>query len=318
MDIDAAKTPPMPIDEIDEKNPGMDIPEGGNGSEKRGWGEGDGGDFCEDGFFACYVLRSVNPLYTGYTYVGFTVNPIRRLRQHNGSIKSGARQTRMRRPWEMVLVVYGFQKQTQALRFEWAWKHPRKSVAVREAAKAVRARAGLKARIQILFTMLTVSAWRHLPIRVQFLSRDYYVLYTNCLCPAVPEQMSVFVGPAEDLPCYAGRRRSSTERRLIVETDGQKKSEVVEGGDNGSKNDAEVEEKAHTMDGGARLSTKLRKSSCKRSRRDSEGHQLVPGEEGTSCSKGRRSAVRKKSKIGQDVPGERAGKDRNSKILRTY
>lgn len=39
------------------------------------------------------------------------MNPRRRIRQHNGEISSGAIRTRRGRPWEMVLVVYGFPTQ---------------------------------------------------------------------------------------------------------------------------------------------------------------------------------------------------------------
>ncbi|WJX31219.1 hypothetical protein P8452_19671 [Trifolium repens] len=29
----------------------------------------------EEGFFACYLLASLNPRFKGHTYIGFTVNP---------------------------------------------------------------------------------------------------------------------------------------------------------------------------------------------------------------------------------------------------
>lgn len=38
----------------------------------------------------------------------YTVDPVKRLRQHNGEIKGGAFATQGFRPWEMVLYVYGF------------------------------------------------------------------------------------------------------------------------------------------------------------------------------------------------------------------
>lgn len=51
-------------------------------------------------FFACYVLTPVlPPQRLRCTYVGFTVAPFRRLRQHNGEISSGAWRTRKHRPW---------------------------------------------------------------------------------------------------------------------------------------------------------------------------------------------------------------------------
>ena len=57
---------------------------------------------------ACYLLRSKSPRRVGRTYIGFTVNPSRRIRQHNGELVSGAKSTRSGRPWDMVMVVSGF------------------------------------------------------------------------------------------------------------------------------------------------------------------------------------------------------------------
>jgi len=43
------------------------------------------------------------------------VNPRRRIRQHNGEIGCGAWRTKKRRPWEMVLCIYGFPTNVSAL-----------------------------------------------------------------------------------------------------------------------------------------------------------------------------------------------------------
>jgi predicted GIY-YIG superfamily endonuclease len=67
------------------------------------------------GFFCCYLLRSLCPRLKGRTYIGFTVNPRRRIRQHNGEISSGAWRTRRGRPWEMVLCIHGFPTNVAAL-----------------------------------------------------------------------------------------------------------------------------------------------------------------------------------------------------------
>ena len=44
----------------------------------------------EDDSYIVYVLKNN---YNNYTYVGITNNPERRIRQHNGEIKGGARYT---------------------------------------------------------------------------------------------------------------------------------------------------------------------------------------------------------------------------------
>ena len=45
-------------------------------------------------FCGCYLLRSCDPAHPRSSYIGFTVNPLRRVRQHNGEIQGGARRTR--------------------------------------------------------------------------------------------------------------------------------------------------------------------------------------------------------------------------------
>lgn len=60
----------------------------------------------------------------GYTYVGVSPDPIRRLRQHNGEICGGAKYTTSKGPgWKHLCLVRGFQNKIQAMQFEWAVKH---------------------------------------------------------------------------------------------------------------------------------------------------------------------------------------------------
>lgn len=68
-----------------------------------------------------YLLVST----TGATYVGATVDPDKRLRQHNCEISGGARATRAKvgkgETWTRHCYVGPFEK-IDALRFEWRWK----------------------------------------------------------------------------------------------------------------------------------------------------------------------------------------------------
>jgi predicted GIY-YIG superfamily endonuclease len=64
----------------------------------------------------CYMLVSGKK-----TYIGATVNPARRLRQHNGELRGGARAT-SGHTWKRQFLLGGFPDDCSALRFEWRWK----------------------------------------------------------------------------------------------------------------------------------------------------------------------------------------------------
>ncbi|KAF9661893.1 hypothetical protein SADUNF_Sadunf19G0116200 [Salix dunnii] len=185
-------------------------------------------DKGKNGFFACYLLTSLCPRFKGHTYIGFTVNPRRRIRQHNGELRSGACRTKKRRPWEMVICVYGFPTNVAALQsineikiglsyhaldfgslpllalvseFEWAWQHPTESVAVRQAAAAFKSFSGVANKIKLAYTMLNLPSWQSLNITVNYFSTKYKVHSAGC--PSLPKNMKVQICPINELPCYS-------------------------------------------------------------------------------------------------------------------
>lgn len=83
-----------------------------------------------------------------YTYVGVSPDPQRRLRQHNGEMKGGARYTTSKGTgWKQVCVISGCNK-IQALQMEWAIKHcPPRHV------------GGLHNRLHKLYQVLKRERW---------------------------------------------------------------------------------------------------------------------------------------------------------------
>ena len=55
------------------------------------------------GFWFVYVLSSTT---LDRTYVGVALDPQRRMQQHNGELRGGAKSTRAGRPWELA-ALYG-------------------------------------------------------------------------------------------------------------------------------------------------------------------------------------------------------------------
>lgn len=161
-------------------------------------------------FYGCYLLVSVSEQRTkGRTYIGFTVNPKRRIRQHNGELAMGACSTRSGRPWEMVLVVHGFSSKAKALAFEWAWQHPRRSRSIKEKILAMKASQlrGVKGKARILRELLCSETFASEAkgLGVQVLDSKYsHVL--PCLHPSDP--VPVTVSPLASLALDAGRASS--------------------------------------------------------------------------------------------------------------
>ena len=92
----------------------------------------------------CYLLRST---VVFRTYVGYTNHLGRRIRQHNGEIKGGAKSSRYGKPWEVVCYISGFATRRIALQFEKALHKCRKGG------------PGPTGRIKAIEHLLTMDRW---------------------------------------------------------------------------------------------------------------------------------------------------------------
>lgn len=140
--------------------------------------------------YHCYLLRSLNPDHPLKTYIGFTTNPTRRLRQHNGILKNGGanKTKRAGRPWTFVAIIHGFQDKITALQFEWAWQNVDKSKAFREAvgndalARKMKRRMGPKARLdELRWLVKDVQPFCLYSLTVYFPEREYCEIFRGII-----------------------------------------------------------------------------------------------------------------------------------------
>ncbi|KAL7292104.1 hypothetical protein TKK_0014377 [Trichogramma kaykai] len=144
-------------------------------------------------FFGVYLLYCKNPKYKGRTYIGYTVDPRRRINQHNAGQKfGGAWRTSNRGPWEMVLIIHGFPNSTSALRFEWAWQHPQLSRRLKHVGKKRARQKTFDYLLEVCSAMLNCGPWNKLPLTVRWLDDEFGQKYSTQLTP--PLHMPISYG----------------------------------------------------------------------------------------------------------------------------
>lgn len=115
-----------------------------------------------------YLLRSEKKAVR--TYVGYSPDPRRRLRQHNGELAGGDAPC-VGRPWQLVLFVGGFTSKHSALAFESAWQRPDVSRHIRrlwaaEGQGRCSGRMHVRVRLHALRLLLENGVWADEPLAV--------------------------------------------------------------------------------------------------------------------------------------------------------
>ncbi|NXY39970.1 SLX1 endonuclease, partial [Pomatorhinus ruficollis] len=124
---------------------------------------------------AVYLLRSAAPQGSarGRTYIGFTVDPRRRLRQHNGGRRrGGARRTSGRGPWSEPSERFShFKKVNLRIEggFEWAWQHPNASHRLLAPPPRRPREQPISFALRLLPRLLRAPPWSRLPLKIRWL-----------------------------------------------------------------------------------------------------------------------------------------------------
>ena len=126
--------------------------------------------------YVCYIIFNNN-----CSYVGITNNIKRRLRQHNGEIKGGAKYTSIYNKeslWQYGCYIDGFKSKQDALRFEWALKHVKPKY-----------KTGIVNRINKLLILLNKERWtKNSPI-----SYNYKLTLNWCDLFLIPENIETLL-----------------------------------------------------------------------------------------------------------------------------
>jgi structure-specific endonuclease subunit SLX1 len=108
----------------------------------------------------CYILYNDD---NNKTYNGYTVNPLRRIRQHNNEIKGGAKYTtKSKVEWKYLLIIESEQfDKNNALCFEWMLKYPtRKKPKPREF-------QGIMGRLKSLPLVLSYEKFKNMNFKIK-------------------------------------------------------------------------------------------------------------------------------------------------------
>ncbi|ESO91579.1 hypothetical protein LOTGIDRAFT_163304 [Lottia gigantea] len=170
-----------------------------------------------EAFFGVYLLYNLNPKYKGRVYIGKTTDPNRRIHQHNTGAKAGgAWKTDGKGPWEMVLIIHGFPEAVSALRFEWAWQHPKISRRIRHLPAKRKSEKSYDFHFRVVSEMLRTAPWNRLALTIRWLNQEFRLDFSPTTPP--PNHMPIEFGP---IMCkkVGGKKKKTNEKTGDDESD---------------------------------------------------------------------------------------------------
>ena len=121
----------------------------------------------ENRIIAKYFVYLLKSEVSNRTYVGYTVDIFRRVEQHNGLRKGGAKRTRVGRPWRVVMFV-SFEFERTAMQYEFCVHKTRRFKRGTGIANKMKVMKGLLSQERICSTAPLTSELK----RVLFFSND--------------------------------------------------------------------------------------------------------------------------------------------------
>jgi len=122
-----------------------------------------------------YLLKSE---VSNRFYVGYTVNLRKRIRQHNGEIKGGAKRTSRNRPWKAVMYVSGFKYERTAMQYEYMIQHPPKKLR-KKGGGILKYMTIMKRLLQQEKICSTAPLNSELKLMKFFTNQEYYEIWKN-------------------------------------------------------------------------------------------------------------------------------------------